>query len=223
MARTALDPAILTEIAKGSLRVETMLKLDFPGGAITTTTSPKAISYGGDTYKPDGLLESISGISERIDGKPGLLTFRLRPDSDLKAKLAAGDWQWKKVHVYQVILSESYALIGVAHEAVFLMSTASETIDAGEDAIEMQCEPLIITLARRNAVRPSSVDQALRSPGDSYFDNVATLRGMRFEWGGRAVTYNPGVREHFPGGGGNPLAPPPSPIPSPIESALFGR
>ena len=65
MARTALDPAILTEISKGSLRVETMLKLDFPGGAITTTTSPKAISYGGDTYKPDGrLADTISGISE---------------------------------------------------------------------------------------------------------------------------------------------------------------
>ena len=196
---TTLDPAILAEIEKGSLRVETMLKLDFPGGAITTTTSPKAISYGGDTYKPNALLQSVSGISERADGKAGLLTLKLNPTDELRALIAADDWQGSEVYPYFAFLDGNYGLIDACLMSVYLMSTANYAIDTGTATLDLECEPFIVKLEQHNPVWPSTQDQALRSPGDTFFNGAATIKGQRFQWGGRTyVRGGSGGRFHLP-------------------------
>lgn len=205
MARTALDPAILTEIAKGSLRVETMLKLDFPGGAITTTTSPKAISYSGDTYKPDARLAEMSGVSERIDGKAGLLALKLNPEPTLKARIAEDNWQRAKVYPFLAFLDADYAVLGTYPMGIWLMSTADQSIAQGEESISLECEPLIVDLAKHNPVWPSSQDQALRSPGDTFFKGVPTIKGQRFQWGGHVYVGSGG--ESTRGGGGGLVTP----------------
>src|SRR5690606_11841108 len=115
------------------LRVETMLKLDIPGGAITTTTSPKAISYGGDTYKPDGRLAvsetqaPISGVSERIDGQAGLLALKFNPEPTLKARIAEDNWQRAKVYPFLAFLDANYAVLGTYPMGIWLMSTADQS------------------------------------------------------------------------------------------------
>lgn len=217
MARAGLPSSVQDELEKNSLRVANILKLDFPGGAINTTEAGFAIPYNGDTYTNDGRLLGIQGISERSDGKLGLLSIGLSPDSTIRSRIADGDWQWSRVYPYLVFLDSEYQTIAAVQMGVFLMSTATAQIGKGKASIQLQCEPLIVDLHRHHPVLPSSRDQQLRSAGDTYFDVSAAIKGMRIEWGGLPLVVMNG-HEISPNGPGNPrtggaLSPPRNPLP----------
>lgn len=217
MARAGLSATVQAELVKGSLRAANTLKLDFPGGALNTTQAGFQISYNGDTYSNDGRLLGMSGVTERTDGKPGMLSISLSPDTTVRARIDDDDWQYSKVYPRLVLLDSKYAVIDSISLGVYYMSTAQHQIGMGEASIHLECEPLIVDLSRHHPVLPSTRDQARRSSGDTYFDAVSAIVGMRLEWGGRPAVV-PYMHEISPGGPGNPrtggaLSPPQWPVP----------
>lgn len=199
MTRSTLAAANRTEVQANQFRTEYLVTLAFPGGTLRCTTANKTLTFGGNNYLADGRLISVGGISERGDGTQDPIKIILSGADSTVLTRIDDDFHYSRVTVYQGWLDTAHALVNDPHSlGAYFMSHVDDVYDDDGARIELVCENVLWAEGQRvDAFLFNDVEQKLRSTGDTFLSNLASLTGSQHVWGGGSQAKAGGI-----GGGG---------------------
>jgi hypothetical protein len=165
------------------------VELDYPSGMVRVNSTMQNIMIEGNEYLGLGVLGSISGIEEKLDGQSVSYTLELNgvPEyldvggQKMRAMdyFSAQDVQGRRSRVFIGFTNAKWQVVGVHCINVGFMD--SQDISLG--VVKITCESRPIDWQRPRVMFLSDVDQRKKYPTDSLFKYVAALPGMTLKWG----------------------------------------
>lgn len=180
-----------------------LLDIAFPSGTLRLATGDRHITAFGQTYLANGILGEVPALEYTADLKPRTVSIELSGcDDALLALLRTAGSQYVAVNGWKGFLDESAALVGTpyGHATGLLFSTPQITFGQDNRTVTLECESVLIYLARNASVLATDNGQRARVAGDTSFSRTVAVADQIITWGGqRAAMGTPGRSGLFPG------------------------
>lgn len=181
----SVSPAVAAAFASGHVVLATLVKMDFPGGAIALNSSNHTLDWDGVSYLAAAGLGSISPIAAAPGELPGVQLELQNVDASYIA-LALDDAdqvQGSPVTISTAIIdSGSYQVLDVEVDWRGYADKMVISEDGERAGIGMTCESKGVDLLRGNPLTYSDGDQQSLYPGDRVFEYVVAQADQPVVW-----------------------------------------
>jgi hypothetical protein len=175
-------------ITAGTVRPVILFTAELDSGTLRFWNGIGDFSYGGNTYTGAGRLLKVTEVTETQTIEARGANFELSGiPSSLIATALLEEYQDRKITQTFVALDTSGAVIADPFQFFSGKADVMSIEEGGKySTIKLSAESDIITLLRVNERRRTPEDQKLTYPGDTFFDQVASLQSIEITWGNNA-------------------------------------
>lgn len=175
----------------GRISTRQMIRLEFGTGTYGFIADKDALTYGGLTYRPFGLIEVSDlggGLGTSADGN---FTLRLAESKDfgltpsMLTEIENEDYRDRPVRVMDAHFHpDTGVLLQVETVGRGYVDTIQHHFGPDGGAyIEATCEGRQLDYIRKNGRFRTIADQKRRDPGDGFFEHAATAGRLGLIWG----------------------------------------
>lgn len=182
----SLSSATLTALAKGSLTLRALVKVQLVEGTWGFWNDVGQIVVGGITYYGAGSLGSISVLPATINlSIPGFAISLSGLDTQVLNTFFGDTWHQQPITIYGALFDNTKTLVDTPFVAASgRMDKASVKGGVGQKGtLEISCEDVARRLTWKNPSVRSDGDQRRRSATDTFFQYVATTAQQQVYWG----------------------------------------
>lgn len=180
-----LTSAYKAAITAGTVTPVVLVTAEFDTETLRFWNGTGPFTYAGDTYTGAGNLLKISEITETTNTEARGANFELSgiPSSLISVALQE-DYQERQVTQVFAPLDSSGNVIADPFTFFSGKADVMDIEEGGKTAtIKLSAESDLIILQRVNERRRTPEDQGITYPGDTFFDQVASLQSKDFVWG----------------------------------------
>lgn len=192
MSGRGASVAVLAEIGKAANQPFHLFEIHFDvadGGTIRFTDSPRAVSWGGNTYVAQGHFLSYSGVTESTETRVHTAQLQLSGvDQTMVAAILGKQYIDRRLLIYKAFLDASDVVL-VDPFAIFDgrcdQPSMDEDPDSGKCVVTLGAADAWADFTRTIGRHTNPADQNIFFPADRGFDLVAALAGQQVSlvWG----------------------------------------
>lgn len=180
-----LTTAYKNAVTAGTVKPVVLITAAFDSGTIRFWNGVGSFTYGGNVYTGAGYLLNVTDITETQNTEARGASFELSGiPSSLIATALAEEYQDRTIT--QVFAPLDASNVPIADPFQFFSGKADVmTVEKGGtySTIKLTAENDLIILGRINERRRTPEDQAINYPGDTFFNQVASLQSKDIVWG----------------------------------------
>jgi hypothetical protein len=183
----ALSGTDAAEVASAILGVVEFLAIALPTGTLYLTSGDRAYIFGGQTYQPsNGQWGTVGNYNETADSTPRPMQIQLSGvDATLISHLVGNSVQWVQI-TYSLGFTDKHGTLldNPSFTAPMFLGDCTIALTDKGGTIAIAAENLLADLQNRNSGQlQTDADQQKRFPGDTFFQDIASVINKLIYWG----------------------------------------